>query len=89
MVGMLLAGVFAVTVDSQPRRTLPQTVRLFLLSLTAGLCAYVTVGLQVFQVHKLPGLSDFPPEWQTPMISTLFALVPLLWAAWQRRQQEL
>ncbi|MBS1252829.1 MAG: Beta-hexosaminidase [Anaerolineales bacterium] len=90
MLGMLIASVVSISVDHNGgRRALSQTVRLFLLSLTAGLIGYLVVGLEWIQVGKLPGLSTLPAPWRTPLLSTLFALVPLLWVVWDRQQGEL
>lgn len=86
MVGMLIAGVIVISVDHGADQSLSQVMRLFLLSWVAGLSGYVIVGLQWLQVQMLPGLSRLPSEWQTPLLSTLFAFVPLLWAMWDRRQ---
>ncbi|MFQ5857659.1 MAG: glycoside hydrolase family 3 N-terminal domain-containing protein [Anaerolineae bacterium] len=89
MLGMLFAGIVAMSVDNRGGRALPQSLRVFLLCLTAGFSGYVIVGLQWLQVQKLPGLSDFPLKWHTPLVSTLFALIPLVWAVWDRRHREL
>ncbi|RME46376.1 MAG: hypothetical protein D6791_08470 [Chloroflexi bacterium] len=89
MIGMLFAGVLAMTVGNGAGRAIPQTFRLFLLSLAAGLSGYVLVGLEWLQIQNLPGLMVVPPEWRTAMVSTLFALTPLVWAVWDRRQREL
>lgn len=89
ILGMLAAGVIVASADHRAGRALPQGLRPFLLSLAAGLGGYVIVGLQWLRVQALPGLSNFPPEWQTPLISTLFALVPLFWVVWDRRPEEL
>lgn len=89
VLGMFFAGVLATTAANARDRVLSQTIRLFLLCLAAGLGGYVVVGLQWIQVEKLPGLSAFPPQWQTPMITTLLALAPLVWVVWDRRQREL
>lgn len=83
MLGMLIAGVLVVFANHGARRALPEELRLFLLSLIAGLSGYVIVGLRWLQVQVLP------PEWQTPVISTLFALIPLFWVMWNRQQENL
>lgn len=88
MIGMLIAGVAAVSVDHRRHQALAQTLRLFLLSLTAGLVGYLVVGFEWIQIQKLPGLAALPPPWRTPLLSTLFALVPLLWAVGSRRQRK-
>lgn len=89
MLGMLFAGVVAMAADNHGGRGLSQTFRMFLLSLMAGLSGYVIVGLRWLQVQELPGLSGVPPAWQTPAVSTLFALFPLVWVIWDRRQKGL
>lgn len=85
MVGMLFAGVLAMSVANGSDRSLAQTLRLFLLCLIAGLSGYLLVGLEWLQVQNLPGLSTFPTQWQVALVSTLFALIPLIWAVWDRQ----
>lgn len=89
MVGILLAGVLGMSVANSADRTLAQTLRLFLLSATAGLGGYIVIGLEWVQVRNLPGLSALPPHWQTTLVSTLLAFVPLIWLIWDRRQRHL
>lgn len=84
ILGMFIAGIVVMSADNTPGQALPRDLRWFLLSLAAGLSGYLIVGLQWLQVQAVPGLSDFPPEWQTPLISTLFALIPLIWVIWNR-----
>lgn len=87
MVGMIGAGVVTAAVDGGGERALSHTVRVFLLCLAAGLTGYVIVGLQWLQAHVLPGLAGLAPEWRTPFLSTVFALIPLVWVAWQARER--
>ena len=89
MLGMLFAGVFAMTVANAGDRAVGETMRLFLLCLAAGLGGYVVVGLQWLQVENLPGLSALPIQLRTPMVATTLALTPLIWVVWERRQREM
>lgn len=89
MLGMLFAGVLAMTVANARDRAVGETMRLFLLCLAAGLSGYVVVGLQWLQLENLPGLSALPPQLRPPMVATILALTPLIWVVWDRRHREL
>ncbi|MFQ5593352.1 MAG: glycoside hydrolase family 3 N-terminal domain-containing protein [Anaerolineae bacterium] len=89
VLGMFIAGILAMILANSADRALAQTTRLFMLCLAAGLGGYVIVGLKWLQIENLPGLSAFPRQWQTPMVTTLLALTPLIWVVWDRRQREL
>jgi beta-N-acetylhexosaminidase len=87
VVGMVGAGILTAAVDGGGERALSHTMRVFLVCLAAGLTGYVIVGLQWLQAHILPGLSSLAPEWRTPLLSTVFAFIPLVWVVWQARER--
>lgn len=83
--GMLLAGVLVVSVENG-NGSATVGVRFFLLSLAAGLIGYLFVALRWLQVRELPVVGGLPKTWHAPVVSFVFALVPLVWALWQRRE---
>jgi len=83
--GMLIAGVLVMSVENG-NGSVTVGLRLFLSSIAVGLIGYLLVALRWLQVRELPMVGALPQTWHAPAVSFTFALAPLAWALWQRRE---
>lgn len=85
---VVLAGVVVYGADAEAARSPVRLVRLFLLSLAWGLAGYLLVAAGGIQLGALPGGGSLWPEswnpaYQAPILSFVFALVPLIPSLWR------